>query len=202
MLTLLLILLFAVVKLRPLLLLYFPVHVFMFLLSHWFFPLLWNIKLVAFLVLYFDVICCMILISSDLTVINPGDEVIIFDPSFDTYENVISIAGGVPVSYRVVVHPQISKIDSSDCSNWFPSWFWTQNEQVYVTLDPPMWSLDPDKLLKSFTHRTKAIVLNRYEFHSIITCILFVLSLLAEQKFTSSLFWRMWLVLDIYEMEE
>lgn len=61
------------------------------------------------------------------SVINPGDEVIIFDPSFDSYANVISIAGGVP---------------------------------VYVTLEPPKWTLDPNKLLKSFTDRTKAIVLN------------------------------------------
>ncbi|XP_022953996.1 kynurenine--oxoglutarate transaminase-like [Cucurbita moschata] len=61
------------------------------------------------------------------SVINPGDEVIIFDPSFDTYANVVSIAGGVP---------------------------------VYVTLDPPQWTLDTNKLLKSFTHRTKALVLN------------------------------------------
>ncbi|XP_047270180.1 probable N-succinyldiaminopimelate aminotransferase DapC isoform X2 [Capsicum annuum] len=32
--------------------------------------------------------------------------------------------------------------------------------QVYVALDPPHWSLDPKKLAKSFTGRTKAIVLN------------------------------------------
>lgn len=49
------------------------------------------------------------------------------------------------------------RIDFSDCWNWF----WTQNGQVYVTLDPPNWTLDPNKLLKSFTSRTKAIVLNR-----------------------------------------
>ncbi|KGN44994.1 kynurenine--oxoglutarate transaminase [Cucumis sativus] len=61
------------------------------------------------------------------SVINPGDEVIIFDPSFDSYANVVSIAGGIP---------------------------------VYVSLDPPKWTFDPNKLLKSFTDRTKAIVLN------------------------------------------
>ncbi|KAL4038894.1 hypothetical protein IC575_002531 [Cucumis melo] len=61
------------------------------------------------------------------SVINPGDEVVIFDPSFDTYANVVSIAGGIP---------------------------------VYVSLDPPKWTLDTNKFLKSFTDRTKAIVLN------------------------------------------
>lgn len=100
MLTLLPILLFVVAKLRHLLLLYFPVHVSTFVFG------------VVFLLVH--VMCFMILISSDLIVINPGDEVIIFDPSFDTYANVVSIAGGVPVSYRVSrlkLIPLISKTD-------------------------------------------------------------------------------------------
>ncbi|GLT40331.1 hypothetical protein SLA2020_144730 [Shorea laevis] len=60
-------------------------------------------------------------------VIDPGDEVVLFDPSYETYEGCITMAGGVP---------------------------------VYVALDPPQWTLCPGKLLKSFTGRTKAIVLN------------------------------------------
>ncbi|KAA8543048.1 hypothetical protein F0562_021457 [Nyssa sinensis] len=60
-------------------------------------------------------------------IIDQGDEVILFDPSYETYEACVTIAGGVP---------------------------------VYVPLDPPHWTLDPDKLMKSFTVRTKAIVLN------------------------------------------
>ncbi|KAI7992075.1 Kynurenine--oxoglutarate transaminase [Camellia lanceoleosa] len=60
-------------------------------------------------------------------IIDQGDEVILFDPSYETYEACISMAGGIP---------------------------------VYVPLDPPFWTLDADKLVKSFTTRTKAIVLN------------------------------------------
>lgn len=60
-------------------------------------------------------------------IIDKGDEVILFDPSYETYEACISMAGGIP---------------------------------VYVPLDPPFWTLDADKLMKSFTTRTKAIVLN------------------------------------------
>ncbi|KAK3020573.1 hypothetical protein RJ639_046923 [Escallonia herrerae] len=60
-------------------------------------------------------------------IINPGDEVILFDPSYETYETCIKMAGGVP---------------------------------VYVSLDPPHWNLGRDKLMMSFTLRTKAIVLN------------------------------------------
>ncbi|GFY98679.1 hypothetical protein Acr_13g0000800 [Actinidia rufa] len=60
-------------------------------------------------------------------IIDKGDEVILFDPSYETYEACIKLAGGIP---------------------------------VYVPLDPPCWTLDADKLMKSVTNRTKAIVLN------------------------------------------
>ncbi|PHT80522.1 hypothetical protein T459_18574, partial [Capsicum annuum] len=76
------------------------------------------------------VICCgqsEAFAAAMFAVINQGDEVILFDPSYETYETCIRLAGGVP---------------------------------VYVALDPPHWSLDPKKLAKSFTGRTKAIVLN------------------------------------------
>ncbi|XP_077240830.1 uncharacterized protein LOC143881571 [Tasmannia lanceolata] len=59
--------------------------------------------------------------------INQGDEVLLFDPAYETYEACITMAGGTP---------------------------------VYVPLDPPYWSLDVDKFRKSFTIRTKAVVLN------------------------------------------
>lgn len=36
--------------------------------------------------------------------------------------------------------------------------------QVYVGLDPPYWALNSDKLEKAFTDKTKALVLNRYDF--------------------------------------
>ncbi|KAJ8619446.1 hypothetical protein MRB53_027975 [Persea americana] len=59
--------------------------------------------------------------------INQGDEVMLFDPAYETYETCISLAGGIP---------------------------------VYVALDPPFWSLNYDTFMKSFTVRTKAVVLN------------------------------------------
>ncbi|VAH04492.1 unnamed protein product [Triticum turgidum subsp. durum] len=60
-------------------------------------------------------------------IIDPGDEVLLFDPAYETYQTCIELARGVP---------------------------------VYVPLDPPSWTLDADKFLKSFTSRTKAVVLN------------------------------------------
>nr|KJB38100.1 hypothetical protein B456_006G236900 [Gossypium raimondii] len=61
------------------------------------------------------------------SIINQGDEVLLFDPCYETYEGCITLAGGIP---------------------------------VYVALEPPQWTLDPEKLMRSFTSRTKAIVLN------------------------------------------
>ncbi|KAE8728131.1 putative Endo-1,4-beta-glucanase [Hibiscus syriacus] len=61
------------------------------------------------------------------SIIDKGDEVLLFDPCYATYEGSITIAGGIP---------------------------------VYVSLDPPQWTLDPAKFSSSFTSRTKAIVLN------------------------------------------
>ncbi|XP_011041670.1 PREDICTED: kynurenine--oxoglutarate transaminase 1-like isoform X2 [Populus euphratica] len=60
-------------------------------------------------------------------IIDPGDEVVLFDPSYETYEGCIRMAGGIP---------------------------------VYVALEPPHWTLDPDRFINSFTARTKAVILN------------------------------------------
>ncbi|XP_073063322.1 uncharacterized protein [Primulina eburnea] len=83
------------------------------------------IYVVSFLVLAQFPFSCLgfVLVS----VIDKGDEVILFDPSYETYDTCIKLAGGVP---------------------------------VYVALDPPYWTLSPDKLEKTFTDNTKALVLN------------------------------------------
>ncbi|KAL8160711.1 hypothetical protein V2J09_002248 [Rumex salicifolius] len=76
------------------------------------------------------VICCgqtEAFAAAMFAIIDPGDEVILFDPCYETYEECISMAGGVP---------------------------------VFVPLDPPYWSLDPQKLLNACSSKTKAIVLN------------------------------------------
>lgn len=42
------------------------------------------------------------LVVSIQTVIDQGDEVIVFDPSYETYEACIILAGGVPVSFQFI----------------------------------------------------------------------------------------------------
>ncbi|XP_042417565.1 probable N-succinyldiaminopimelate aminotransferase DapC isoform X2 [Zingiber officinale] len=76
------------------------------------------------------VICCgqsEAFAATILATIDQGDEVLIFDPAYETYESCIILAGGIP---------------------------------VYVPLDPPYWTLNVDKFMRSFTGRTKAVVLN------------------------------------------
>ena len=62
-----------------------------------------------------------------LAVLNPGDEVIIFEPFYENYGPGCIISGAVP---------------------------------IWVPLDPPDFSFDPDRLARAVTPRTRAIVFN------------------------------------------
>lgn len=42
---------------------------------------------------------CFFVAGSVGTVIDPGDEVILFDPSYETYGGCITMAGGIPVCF-------------------------------------------------------------------------------------------------------
>ena len=62
-----------------------------------------------------------------LALIDPGDEVIVFEPYYENYGPDAILAGAIP---------------------------------TFVPLERPHWTIDPDRLAKAFTKRTKAIVLN------------------------------------------
>jgi len=62
-----------------------------------------------------------------LALIDPGDEVVIFEPYYENYGPDAILAGAEP---------------------------------VFVPLERPHWTFDPDRLAKAFTKRTKAIVVN------------------------------------------
>jgi aspartate/methionine/tyrosine aminotransferase len=92
------------------------------------------------------------------TVIDPGDEVVLFDPSYETYEGCIRMAGGIPVSFF------LRKKLVLNCIIMVKEFWIIENySQVYVALEPPHWTLDPDRFINSFTARTKAVILNRLE---------------------------------------
>jgi len=75
-------------------------------------------------------ICCgstETMLSTLLAVLNPGDEVIIFEPFYENYGPGCIIADARP---------------------------------VFVPLEPPDFSFDPDRLARAVTPRTRAIILN------------------------------------------
>ena len=62
-----------------------------------------------------------------LALVDPGDEVIVFEPFYENYGPDAILAGATP---------------------------------VFVPLERPDWTLDPDRLRAAFTKRTKAIIVN------------------------------------------
>jgi aspartate/methionine/tyrosine aminotransferase len=62
-----------------------------------------------------------------LALVDPGDEVIVFDPFYENYGPDAILAGATP---------------------------------VFVPLEPPNWTFDPQRLRDAFTERTKAIIVN------------------------------------------
>ena len=62
-----------------------------------------------------------------MALLDPGDEVIIFEPFYENYGPDAILAGAIP---------------------------------KYVPLERPLWHIDPERLRKAFTKKTKAIVVN------------------------------------------
>jgi aminotransferase len=75
-------------------------------------------------------VCCgstETMLATLLAVLNPGDEVIVFEPFYENYGPGCIISGAVP---------------------------------VFVPLDPPDFTFDPDRLRRAVSPRTRAIVFN------------------------------------------
>jgi aminotransferase len=75
-------------------------------------------------------VCCgstEAMLATLMAVVNPGDEVIIFEPFYENYG---------------------------------PGCIMSQAEPVYVPLEPPDFSFDPDRLRKAVSPRTRAVIFN------------------------------------------
>ncbi len=75
-------------------------------------------------------VCCgstEAMMSSMMAIINPGDEVVVFEPFYENYGPDAILSGASP---------------------------------RFVKLHPPEWSFDRDELVRAFTPRTKALILN------------------------------------------
>uniref|UniRef100_A0A448YUI1 Aminotransferase class I/classII large domain-containing protein n=1 Tax=Pseudo-nitzschia multistriata TaxID=183589 RepID=A0A448YUI1_9STRA len=74
------------------------------------------------------------------TLVQPGDEVVLFEPFFDLYVNQVKLAGGTPV--------------------FVPLRFEAYNDDDDDDASGGEWKLDRDELMKVVSPRTKAIILN------------------------------------------
>jgi len=74
------------------------------------------------------------------TLVKPGDEVILFEPFFDLYVNQIKLAGGTPVYVPLTFVP------------------YNNGDEGKVT--GGQWILEPEKLERAISPKTRAIVLN------------------------------------------
>ncbi|XP_013785903.2 kynurenine--oxoglutarate transaminase 3-like [Limulus polyphemus] len=76
------------------------------------------------------------LFSSIISLVNPGDEVIIMEPFYPDYQYLVKIANGVPVF--ITLKPK----------------------KLEGTLSSADWILDPNELASKFTDKTKIIIVN------------------------------------------
>jgi kynurenine--oxoglutarate transaminase/cysteine-S-conjugate beta-lyase/glutamine--phenylpyruvate transaminase len=78
------------------------------------------------------------------TLIQPCDEVILFEPFFDLYVNQIKLAGGTPVYVPLTFKPYNNE----------------EQDQNENTISPGEWVLEPHNLSNKITNKTRAIILN------------------------------------------
>lgn len=82
--------------------------------------------------------------------IDPGDEVILIEPFYDSYPAAVQMAGGVPVYVPLRQTPgPVSSPESSPASSMAPAMDSSRQ-----------WQLDPDELAAAFGPKTKLIILN------------------------------------------
>ena len=84
------------------------------------------------------------LFSTIIGLINPGDEVILFEPFYDGYVPDVIMSGGVPrfVPLRPTTRPSTAPLRGS-----------AQDASIE-------WNFDPDELAAAFNNRTRAILIN------------------------------------------
>eukprot|EP00571_Detonula_confervacea_P016405 CAMPEP_0172303246 /NCGR_PEP_ID=MMETSP1058-20130122/4805_1 /TAXON_ID=83371 /ORGANISM="Detonula confervacea, Strain CCMP 353" /LENGTH=628 /DNA_ID=CAMNT_0013013987 /DNA_START=128 /DNA_END=2014 /DNA_ORIENTATION=+ len=79
------------------------------------------------------------------TLVQPGDEVVLFEPFFDLYVNQIKLAGGTPVFVPLTFVPYNQNDDGEE-----------QDDVV----TGGTWILEPEKLKEKISSKTRAIILN------------------------------------------
>lgn len=93
--------------------------------------------------------------STLFALLSKGDEVILLDPSYEIYRNVIHNVGavpiGIPLAPKNMVIPSLIQLSKSDILS---------RSDPYQSTPTDKWEIDLDLLERSITSRTKAIILN------------------------------------------
>src|SRR3954447_15820344 len=83
-----------------------------------------------------------------LALIEPGDEVVLFQPLYDAYLPLVQRAGGVPRFVRL------------EPPHWAVAEEKLWGGRLFVRLEPPHWQFDEEKLARAFTPKTKVVLFN------------------------------------------
>lgn len=86
--------------------------------------------------------CTEALAAALLGLVNPGDEVILFEPFYDSYRACVAMAGATPRFVTLRPPPAAGQTSHSTPSH------------------PPQFTFDPDELRRAFTDKTRAILVN------------------------------------------
>ena len=100
------------------------------------------------------------LFSTTLGLVNPGDEVIIFEPFYDGYVPNVIMAGGLPrfVPLRPAQHPVRNEVKSKDVRRAQSALSTTEgSKDGGAEIE---WAFDPAELAAAFNDRTRMIVVN------------------------------------------
>jgi aspartate/methionine/tyrosine aminotransferase len=93
--------------------------------------------------------------STLVTLLSKGDEVILFDPSYEIYRNAILKTGaipiGIPLTPKNMVHSTLIQLSKSDI---------LARKDPYRSTSMDRWEIDLELLERSITSKTKAIIIN------------------------------------------
>ena len=99
------------------------------------------------------------LFATTMALVDPGDEVILFEPAYDGYAPDVRMAGGTPRWVRLYPPQALTPGPFPTCAGPWPAWGRGESSEAKRGEGQDWW-FDPDELRAAFGPKTKAIVIN------------------------------------------